>query len=184
MFQIMRGIASAPVLMESVKSDKMQKGKSGFSTVLNFMPCYFVIFCCSAKMSKFWFSRAALGWSIDTLNAKSGVSSITLRRIKPEGGLEKDTAANLKCIKQTLEQAGIEFIGSVGEGLDVRHCKQTQRSLLRAHIRNLILDIRAAPKGGMWRNKIGGVSRFTTCIELVDKSRNETFLPYCPDWSL
>ena len=90
-----------------------------------------------------------MGWSTDTLDAKSGVSSRTLSRIKSEGGLEKNTVAILKCIKQTLEQSGIEFIGSLGEGLGVRRWKQTQRSLRRAYLRNLILDTRAAPKGGI-----------------------------------
>ena len=65
-------------------------------------------------------ARAALGWSLDVLDEKSGVSSRTIRRIESEGGLEKATAANLKLIKQTLEQAGIEFIGSADEGPGVR----------------------------------------------------------------
>jgi hypothetical protein len=52
------------------------------------------------------------------------VSSRTIRRIESEGGLEKATAANLKLIKQTLEQAGVEFIGSVDEGPGVRLWKQ------------------------------------------------------------
>ena len=40
-------------------------------------------------------ARAALGWSLDVLGEKSGVSSRTIRRIESEGGLEKATAANL-----------------------------------------------------------------------------------------
>ena len=69
-------------------------------------------------------ARAALGWSLDVLGEKSGVSSRTIRRIESEGGLAKATAANLKLIKQTLEQAGVEFIGSVDEGPGVRLWKQ------------------------------------------------------------
>ena len=69
-------------------------------------------------------ARAALGWSLDVLGDKSGVSSRTIRRIESEGGLEKATTANLKLIKQTLEQAGIEFIGSVEEGPGVRLWKK------------------------------------------------------------
>ena len=69
-------------------------------------------------------ARAALGWSLDVLGEKSGVSSRTIRRIESEGGLGKATAANLKLIKQTLEQAGIEFIGSADEGPGVRLWKR------------------------------------------------------------
>ena len=69
-------------------------------------------------------ARAALGWSLDVLGEKSGVSSRTIRRIESEGGLEKATVANLKLIKQTLEQAGIEFVGSAEEGPGVRLWKQ------------------------------------------------------------
>ena len=65
-------------------------------------------------------ARAALGWSLDDLGEKSGVSSRTIRRIESEGGLAKATAANLKLIKQTLEQAGVEFIGTAEEGPGVR----------------------------------------------------------------
>ena len=65
-------------------------------------------------------ARAALGWSLDVLGEKSGVSSRTIRRIESEGGLGKATAANLKLIKQTLEQAGVEFIGSADDGPGVR----------------------------------------------------------------
>ena len=69
-------------------------------------------------------ARAALGWSLDVLGEKSGVSSRTIRRIESEGGLEKATTANLKLIKQTLEAAGVEFIGSADEGPGVRLWKQ------------------------------------------------------------
>jgi transcriptional regulator with XRE-family HTH domain len=69
-------------------------------------------------------ARAALGWSLDVLGEKSGVSSRTIRRIESEGGLAKATAANLKLIKQTLEQAGVEFIGRADEGPGVRLWKR------------------------------------------------------------
>ena len=69
-------------------------------------------------------ARAALGWSLDVLGEKSGVSSRTIRRIESEGGPEKATTANLKLIKQTLEAAGVEFIGSADEGPGVRLWKQ------------------------------------------------------------
>ena len=68
-------------------------------------------------------ARAALGWSLDVLGEKSGVSSRTIRRIESEGGLEKATAANLKLIKQALEAAGQRPVSSLprmGAGLLVQ----------------------------------------------------------------
>ena len=65
-------------------------------------------------------ARAALGWSIDTLAKRSEVGVRTINRIEAQSGLPKATAANLKIIRLTLEQAGVEFIGSVEEGPGVR----------------------------------------------------------------
>ena len=64
--------------------------------------------------------RAALGWSIDVLATETSISSRTIKRIEAKTGIPTATAANLKLIKQTLEQAGIEFIGSADEGPGVR----------------------------------------------------------------
>ena len=65
-------------------------------------------------------ARAALGWSLEALSEQSGVSARTIRRIESEGGLEKATKANLKLIRETLEAAGIEFIGTPDDGPGVR----------------------------------------------------------------
>ena len=65
-------------------------------------------------------ARAALGWSFEVLAEKSGVSSRTVRRIESEGGLKNATNANMRLVRETLEAAGIEFIGEVGEGPGVR----------------------------------------------------------------
>ena len=65
-------------------------------------------------------ARAALGWSFEMMAEKCGVSSRTLRRIESEGGLKKATNANLRLIRETLQAAGIEFIGEAGEGPGVR----------------------------------------------------------------
>ena len=65
-------------------------------------------------------ARAALNWSIDALALKSSVSSRTIKRIESEGAIEKVTPANLRLIRETLEAAGIEFIGEPGEGPGVR----------------------------------------------------------------
>ena len=69
-------------------------------------------------------ARAALGWSIDVLAEKTSISSRTIKRIEATIGIPNATAANLKLIKQTLEQAGVEFIGSADEGPGVRLWKQ------------------------------------------------------------
>ena len=65
-------------------------------------------------------ARAALGWSIQLLAEKSLVSVRTIKRIESEGMIEKVTPANMKLLRETLEAAGIEFIGEVGEGPGVR----------------------------------------------------------------
>ena len=69
-------------------------------------------------------ARAALGWSIDVLAEKTSISSRTIKRIENTIGIPNATAANLKLIRQTLEQAGIEFIGSANDGPGVRLWKQ------------------------------------------------------------
>ena len=69
-------------------------------------------------------ARAALGWSIDVLAEKTSISSRTIKRIEATIGIPNATAANLKLIKQTLEQAGVEFIGSADDGPGVRLWKQ------------------------------------------------------------
>ena len=69
-------------------------------------------------------ARAALGWSIDVLAKETSISSRTIKRVEATTGIPKATAANLKLIKQTLEQAGVEFIGSAHDGPGVRLWKQ------------------------------------------------------------
>ena len=65
-------------------------------------------------------SRAALGWSISKLSARSSVSVSTIKRLESEEGFKKATEANLRLIRETLQAAGIEFIGDAGEGPGVR----------------------------------------------------------------
>ena len=71
-------------------------------------------------VEQFKMARAALGWSIQTLAAKSLVSVRTIKRIESEGMIEKVTPANMKLLRETLEAAGIEFIGEDGDGPGVR----------------------------------------------------------------
>ena len=65
-------------------------------------------------------SRAALGWSISKLSERSSVSVSTIKRLESEDGFNKATEANLRLIRETLQAAGIEFIGDAGEGPGVR----------------------------------------------------------------
>ena len=65
-------------------------------------------------------ARSALSWSIQLLAEKSLVSVRTIKRIESEGMIDKVTPANMKLLRDTLEAAGIEFIGEPGEGPGVR----------------------------------------------------------------
>ena len=74
----------------------------------------------SVTVSQLRMARAALNWTLSDLAEASSVSSRTIRRIESENGLERATPANLKLIRETLEAAGIEFIGTAEEGPGVR----------------------------------------------------------------
>ena len=65
-------------------------------------------------------ARAALSWSVNDLAAKAAVSPRTIHRIESEDGLASATPANVRLIVTTLEAAGVEFVGSPGEGPGVR----------------------------------------------------------------
>ena len=54
------------------------------------------------------------------MSEQSSVSVRTIKRLESEGGLAVATQANIKLIVTTLEAAGIEFIGSPGDGPGVR----------------------------------------------------------------
>ena len=71
-------------------------------------------------MEQIKMARTALGWSIQLLADKSSVSVRTIKRIESEGLIDKVTPANMKHIRSTLEDAGIEFIGDATEGPGVR----------------------------------------------------------------
>ena len=56
-------------------------------------------------------ARALLGWSAIQLSNKSGVGSATIKRYEPQEGLPQGNFQKVMKIKETLEAAGIEFIG-------------------------------------------------------------------------
>ena len=51
---------------------------------------------------------------------ESAVGVRTIHRIEAQDGLPNATAGNLKLLRETLQAAGIEFIGDAGEGPGVR----------------------------------------------------------------
>ena len=69
-------------------------------------------------------ARAALGWSIEKLAEASSVGVRTINRMAAQRGVPKATQANLRLIRSTLEEAGIEFIGDAAEGPGVRLWRQ------------------------------------------------------------
>ena len=73
-------------------------------------------------------ARAALDWSIDVLAEKSDVSSRTIKRIEAQVGTPVATEANLRLIRETLQAAGIEFIGDEGNGPGVRLWSRPKQS--------------------------------------------------------
>ena len=65
-------------------------------------------------------ARSALGWSVAKLASESLVSARTINRLETEKEEFKITPANLRMIRETLEAAGIEFIGAPDNGPGVR----------------------------------------------------------------
>ena len=65
-------------------------------------------------------ARAAVGWSVEKLAQESVVGVRTIHRIEAQEGLPNATSGNLKLIRETLEAAGIEFIGEADDGPGVR----------------------------------------------------------------
>ena len=56
-------------------------------------------------------ARALLGWSGTDLADRSGVGITTLRRYELQTGIPSANTSVLLALKDTLEQAGIEFTG-------------------------------------------------------------------------
>ena len=73
-------------------------------------------------------ARAALDWSIDVLAEKTDVSSRTIKRIEAQVGIPVATEANLRLIRETLQAAGIEFIGDADDGPGVRLWSKSNQS--------------------------------------------------------
>ena len=65
-------------------------------------------------------ARASLNWSVADLSKMSEVSVSTIKRMETDMGIKSATLANLKLIRETLEAAGVEFVGGPEDGPGVR----------------------------------------------------------------
>lgn len=65
-------------------------------------------------------ARALLKWSANDLSNKSGIGSATIQRYEVVDGVPNANVKTLSLIKQTLEEAGIEFIGTPEQDPGVR----------------------------------------------------------------
>jgi transcriptional regulator with XRE-family HTH domain len=65
-------------------------------------------------------ARNALRWSVKDLADRSDVSTSTITRAETVDGVPKTTRANLQALKDTLEAAGIEFVGTPDDAPGIR----------------------------------------------------------------
>lgn len=65
-------------------------------------------------------ARNALRWSVKDLADRSDVSTSTITRAETVDGVPKTTRANLLALKDTLEAAGIEFVGTPDDAPGIR----------------------------------------------------------------
>lgn len=65
-------------------------------------------------------ARGALNWSVRELADHSGVATATIARYELEVGVPKSRKNNLTLLRQTLESAGIEFIGTPDDAPGIR----------------------------------------------------------------
>ena len=65
-------------------------------------------------------ARAMLKWTADDLAQKSEIGVATIRRLEAMNGIPKGQARILDAIQRTLEQAGVEFIGTPNHQPGVR----------------------------------------------------------------
>ena len=65
-------------------------------------------------------ARNALGWSIERLSEKSGISMRTIIRYEDVEGVPPNRSGNLDTLIAALESAGIEFIGTPDNAPGIR----------------------------------------------------------------
>ncbi len=65
-------------------------------------------------------ARALIRWSAEKLAESAKVGAATVRRFELEDGIPSGNARILDAIKRTLEDQGIEFVGTPEDGPGVR----------------------------------------------------------------
>ena len=65
-------------------------------------------------------ARALIRWSALDLAQNSGIGVATIRRIEMADGIPSSNAKTLDLIQKTLENAGIEFVGTPEDSPGVR----------------------------------------------------------------
>ena len=65
-------------------------------------------------------ARALLRWSASDLSQASGVGTATLQRMEVMEGVPSGQVRTLLAIKEALEAAGVEFVGTPTENPGVR----------------------------------------------------------------
>lgn len=65
-------------------------------------------------------ARALLRWSADDLASAAGIGIATVRRFETVEGIPSGQVMVLEAIQNTLEEAGIEFIGTPDDRPGVR----------------------------------------------------------------
>lgn len=65
-------------------------------------------------------ARCALNWSAEALANAAGIAAKTIRRIEASEQIPQTTVGTLTKIREALEAAGIEFIGTPDDGPGIR----------------------------------------------------------------
>ncbi len=77
-------------------------------------------------------ARALLDWSAGELAERSGVARMTVQRFERCEGLPPGWKSTMLAVKQTLEKAGIEFIGTPEKRPGVRLSVKNPNSVNQA----------------------------------------------------
>jgi DNA-binding Xre family transcriptional regulator len=70
-------------------------------------------------------ARALLRWSSTQLSDACGLGTATIKRLEVMDGVPSGQVRTLLAIKETLEVAGVEFVGTPGDNPGVRLVTKT-----------------------------------------------------------
>ena len=65
-------------------------------------------------------ARSLLGWTARDLATKSGIGFSTMIRLEASEGVPSSNVKTLDAVRRSLEESGIEFIGTPEDGPGVR----------------------------------------------------------------